>query len=117
MKRDGDVACPKGTYATAHTRFTTANDTRGCAGCLCTPTVTACTFTGDIYGAVDSGCTNAATGVSPTAGTCAKAMNAFDWVGVHLTTTPPTTAPCASSGGSPSGAVAPATPITVCCAL
>ncbi len=108
----GDVpACPGFPYTKRRVFYRSANDTRDCTACSCgAPPPSNCTT--QVKTTAEFDCS----GAEPltTAPTCRSTTNLRRFVLVNAT--PPANVACAPGGGAPTGNVATADAVTVCCA-
>lgn len=106
----GDVACPPPPYLNRRLVYTGTADTRGCAPCTCTVPSQPCTG-GIVYTGPSSTC-------PPSGGTTAfgACFSQGNFAGPRwlVAATPPAVT-CIAAGGTPTGALTPTTPVTVCC--
>ena len=103
--RAGDLACPAGLYSVRRVVYGDATDDRACSTCTCGSATGTCTAV------IRPDCGNNLTPVNVT--TCG-AIN--DPSKIMLVSAPlPSAVTCPASGGSPTGAVTPTSPTTLCC--
>ena len=108
--RDGDHACPLGTFYTERTLYhRDFTDTRGCSTCSCTTSGQGCQIELEI-------CSMSFEDVTLQSGGSSYCLNSGDGDGVTLMSTSITSSgTCSTSGGSTTGAATAIDPVTVCC--
>ncbi|HEX3770778.1 MAG TPA: hypothetical protein VHV30_07940 [Polyangiaceae bacterium] len=111
ISKPGDEPCPPGPYSHRRLYYGSADDTRACSACACSPPDAACTG-GTVTTYSDLACSTAsgALSVSPTCATPGATM-AVRYQGDAVLMA----GSCSPSGGAPTGAFAPANPTTICC--
>ena len=113
VRVDGSSQCPAGPYSEAHPISLGVVDTRDCTACGCgAPGGVQCTGLVDVY--ADPLC-SFLTGSTPADGSCMPNTQAFDAQAIIYHPDPPAGGSCTPNGGAPTGALAAATTVTVCC--
>ncbi len=112
--QEGDQACPAGLYPKKRVFYQTFDDARGCTPCTCSPMQGASCSGGSVNFYPKDSCINSQASPTVTVASCVDA-DVSAKLSVKLGGVTTSVGTCDASGGEPTGTLAGAAPITVCC--